>query len=155
MKRATLSIVSVAILSLSFLSCQSLLNIENPDYSIQRVTPRVAMAFPLSNSSIDFDFTIAVDNPNSVALNLDQIDFDLYVNNNMVVRGVSNEQVRVPANGFGQVQLTTRVDYDSIRTLFREIADIVQGESANYELRGKAYYRTPLGRVGFPFRIYD
>lgn len=155
MKRATLTIVSIATLSVLFISCKSLLNIENPDYVIRRVTPRVAMALPLSNSAIDFDFTIEVDNPNSVALNLDQIDFDLYINRNMVVRGLSNQQIRIPANGIGQVQLTTRVDYQSIKTLFREIADIVQGERASYELRGKAYYKTPIGRVSFPFKIYD
>jgi LEA14-like dessication related protein len=134
--------------------CTTLLNIENPDYSIRSITPRVSMAIPLSSSFIDFDIAIGIDNPNTIGITLDEIDFDLFVNGSQIVRAISAQDVRIPARGFGTVQMSTRVHYQSLRSLFQEVADIVRGERARYELRGTAYYRTPLGRMGLPFTIY-
>jgi LEA14-like dessication related protein len=112
------------------------------------------MAIPLTSSFIDFDIAIGIDNPNSIGITLDEIDFDLFVNGSQIVRAISAQDVRIPARGFGTVQMTTRVDYASLRSLFQEVADIVRGERARYELRGTAWYRTPLGRMSLPFTIY-
>ena len=62
--------------------CRSLagLNIVNPRYALRGVVPHVAIALPLSQSAIDLDFNIEVDNPNPVGLRLDWLDFDLAVN---------------------------------------------------------------------------
>jgi hypothetical protein len=32
---------------------------------------------------------------------------------------------------------------------------IVRGERARYEIRGNAYYATPLGRLKFPVTVYS
>src|SRR5438045_9190580 len=56
------------------------LNIVNPSYSLRNIRPHVAIALPLSASSIDLDFDVGVDNPNSVGLRLDRLDFDVLVN---------------------------------------------------------------------------
>lgn len=141
---------------LAFTGCQSLANlrIENPSYSIREVRPRVSVALPLSASTIDFDFLVGVKNPNRVALLLDRMDFNLLVNDNPIFNGVSAERIRIPANGSGDVRLRARVGYDSIRSLFREVADIVQGDRARYEIRGTAFYDTPLGQQSFPVTVY-
>ena len=118
------------------------------------IRPRVDIALPLSESSIDFDMNVEVQNPNSVGLNLDRIDFDLLVNDSPVVTGVTNDQVRVPARGNGEVRLRARVGYGQLKSAFRGIADIVQGNRARYQLRGRAYYDTPIGRMNFPFTVY-
>lgn len=130
------------------------LNIENPEYRIRDIRPRVAVALPLSASSIDFDFLVEVDNPNGVALRLDQLDFDISVNDAHVVSGVSRDEIRVPARGVGEVRLRARADYNSLKGLFREIVDMVQGERPRYEIKGRAYYNTPVGRLNFPVRVY-
>src|SRR5438309_4777347 len=75
---------TLAVLTLSTTGCGSVaraLDIVNPRYSIQNIRPRVDIALPLSASTIDFDFDLGVDNPNSVGLRLDQVDFELFVNN--------------------------------------------------------------------------
>lgn len=158
------SILTAACLGLAFVSfslsgCNSVaraLNIVNPSYSIRDVRPRVAIALPLSASSIDFDFTLGVDNPNSVGLRLDHVDFDLLVNENPVLNSVSNDpRVEIPARGLGTVHLRTRLGYDNVRTIFRDIADAVQGNRAKYEIRGNAYYNTPLGQMKFPVTVYS
>lgn len=134
-------------------ACSSLgnLNIVNPSYSLRDVQPRVNLGLP---PSIDFDFTVGIDNPNTVALRLDRFDFDLLINNNPVLRNVSSNQgVHIPARGIGDVHLTSHVNYDDIRTIYREVADIVQGNRARYEIRGNAYYNTPIGQMRFPVTV--
>jgi hypothetical protein len=131
------------------------LNIENPRYSIRDIHPRVDIALPLSASSIDIDFDLEVDNPNSVGLSLDQLDFNLFINDTRVLDSVSREQFRIPAKGIGAVQLRTRIGYQNVRTLWSEIVDIVRGQRARYELRGTAYYGTPVGKLRFPVTVYS
>jgi LEA14-like dessication related protein len=149
-------ILSVVTLTLS--GCQSLagLNIVNPRYSLRGVVPHVAIALPLSQSAIDLDFTIEVDNPNAVALRLDWLDFDLAVNDTPVLTSVRAEQgVHIPAHGVGDVRLRTRVGYENLKTLFREVADMVQGNRATYAIHGNAYYQTPIGQMRFPLTLYS
>lgn len=131
------------------------LNIENPRYSIRDIHPRVDIALPLSASSIDIDFNLEVDNPNSVGLSLDQLDFNLFINDTRVLDSVSREQFRIPAKGVGEVQLRTRIGYQNVRSLWNEIVDIVRGQRARYELRGTAHYDTPVGRLRFPVTVYS
>jgi LEA14-like dessication related protein len=145
-------------LTLSISGCSSLarnLDIVNPRYSIRNVRPRVDIAIPLSASSIDFDFTLGVDNPNRVGLRLDQIDFNLFINDSRVLDGVSQQGLRIPAQGRGEVLLRTRLGYQNARMLFNEIADMVRGERARYEIRGNAYYDTPVGRLKFPVAVHS
>ncbi|HEY4640701.1 MAG TPA: LEA type 2 family protein [Thermoanaerobaculia bacterium] len=149
----------LAVLTLSLSGCSSVasaLNIVNPRYSIRDIRPRVAIALPLSASTIDFDFTLGVDNPNSVELRLDRVDFDLLVNDNPVLNSISRDpRVDIPARGLGEVHLQTQLAYNNVRTLFRDIADAVQGNRARYEIRGNAYYGTPLGQMRFPVTVYS
>jgi LEA14-like dessication related protein len=104
--------------------------------------------------SIDLDLTIGVDNPNPVALRLDRFDFDVFINNNAVLNGVRSDQgINIPANGLGDVRVNARIGYANIRTIYREIVDIVQGNRASYQLRGNAYYNTPIGQLRFPVEV--
>src|SRR5204863_9327692 len=92
--------------------CTSLrnLNIVNPSYSLRDIRPHVAIALPLSASSIDLDFDVGVDNPNSVGLHLNRLDFDVLVNDNPLLTQVSTPQgISIPARGVGQVHLKTRI----------------------------------------------
>jgi LEA14-like dessication related protein len=132
----------------------SALNIENPRYSIRDIRPRVDIAIPLSASSIDIDFNLEVDNPNSVGLRLDQLDFDLFINDTRVLDSTSRDQFRIPANGIGEVRLQTRIGYQNVRSIWDEVVDIVRGRRARYELRGTAHYDTPVGRLRFPVTVY-
>lgn len=131
------------------------LNIENPRYTIRDIRPRVDVAIPLSASSIDIDFALEVDNPNSVGLRLDQIDFNLFINDTRVLDSVSRQGLRIPANGRGNVNLSTQIRYQNVRSMWNEIVDIVRGRRARYELRGNAYYDTPVGRLKFPVTVYS
>ncbi len=145
--------VGLAALTLSLSGCSSLgnVNIVNPSYSLRDIRPRVNLALPLS---MDFDFTVGIDNPNPVELRLDRFDFDFFINDNPVLRNVrSNQGVRIPARGVGDVYLTSHVTYDDLRNIYRELQDIVEGNRARYQLRGSAYYNTPIGQMRFPVTV--
>ena len=129
-------------------------NIVNPRYSLQNFRPRLNIAIPPQASTIDFDFDLGVDNPNSVGLRLDRVDFDLLVNNEHLLNSTSTQQVRIPARGFGAVHLTSRVGYQNIKSIFREVVDVIQGNRAQYQVNGTAYYDTPAGAMRFPVTVY-
>lgn len=154
MRIRPLAAATVCMLALAT-GCQSLGNlaIQNPEYSIVSVRPRVGLALPLSQSTIDFDILMQVDNPNSVGLTLDRIDFDLLVDDRRVVQGFSNDGVRIPASGRGDVRLGARVGYSEIRNLWDEIVDAVRGDRPDYRVQGTAYYRTPVGDLKLPFNV--
>ncbi len=147
--------IALAISTILLSGCNSLANLHivNPTYSLRDIRPRVNLAVP---PSMDFDFTVGVDNPNPVALRLDHLDFDLLINDNPVLNNVRSDQgVHIPARGLGDVHLTTHVTYDNIRAIFREVADVVQGNRARYAIRGNAYYDTPVGQMRFPVTVYS
>lgn len=145
---------ALALGALATTGCQTLANIENPEYLIRSVRPRVSVAIPFSASTVDLDFDIEIRNPNTVGLRLDQIDFDLLINDSRVLTGISNEDVRIPANGTSTVELRTRIGYDNARSILREAIGWIEGNRANYEIRGTVYYDTPLGRMRFPLAVY-
>jgi len=132
----------------------SALNIVNPTYSLRNVQPHLAIGLPLSNSAIDLDFDLGVDNPNGVGLKMSGINFDMLVNGNHLLSSQSSNVVDIPAKGYGAVHLRSRVGYNEIRTIWSQVVDLIQGNRANYEVRGTAYYDTPAGRLNFPVTVY-
>lgn len=154
----TILCIAAGVAALMLSGCSSVaraLNIENPRYSIRDIRPRVDIALPLSASSIDIDFAVEVDNPNDVGLRLDRIDFDLFINNSRILDSVSQQNIRIPANGRGDVRLSTRIGYQNLRGLWNEVVDVVRGERARYEIRGNAYYDTPIGTMKFPVTVHS
>jgi LEA14-like dessication related protein len=152
-----LALISItAGIALLFSRCsaiQSALDIENPTYAIRDVRPSLDIAIPLSASSIEIDFALEVDNPNSVGLRLDQLDFNLYINDSRVLDSTSQQDIRIPARGRGDVPLRTRIGYQNVRAMWDQLVNIIRGEQARYEIRGTAYYETPLGRLKFPVAV--
>jgi len=144
--------VALALLTVTLSGCAALqnLHIVNPSYSLVDVTPHVNLSVP---PSLDFDFTVGVDNPNAVSLALDHFDFNLFVNRNQIANGSTYDRVSIPARGTGDVRLRTHVTYNNAKEIFKEIVDVVQGNRASYEIRGTAAYDTPVGRMNFPVSV--
>ena len=149
--------IGLAVVTLVLTGCSTVaraLNIVNPTYSLRDVRPHVAVALPLQASSIDFDFNLGVDNPNSVGIKLSRVDFDVLVNDNHLLNSYSDQGVSIPARGFGEVHLRARVGYSEIRNIWSQVTDLISGNRARYELRGNAYYDTPAGALRFPVTVY-
>jgi len=150
--------LALAAITMSVSGCRSLVgaNLVNPSYRLRSVAPHVAIALPLTASAIDLDFTIVVDNPNAIGLRLEWLDFDLAINDTPILTSVRAEQgVHIPAHGLGDVHLRTRIGYQNLKSLFRQIADMIEGNRATYAIHGNAYYKTPFGERRFPVTLYS
>ncbi|MFN2443392.1 MAG: LEA type 2 family protein [Thermoanaerobaculia bacterium] len=157
MRLKSISIAALLAITLIGSGCNTLrdaLEIENPTYRIRSVRPNLDLAIPFSASTVDLDFTIDIENPNRVALRLDRLDFDILMNGNRVAQGINNSGIRIPAEGIGALQLETRFGYNELSSLFREVVEMIQGNRASYEIRGTAYYDTPIGQLNFPITVY-
>jgi LEA14-like dessication related protein len=149
-------LISLAMLALTLSGCSTVgraLNIVNPTYSIRDIRPHVSIALPLSASSIDLDFTVGVDNPNTVGLNLARLDFGVFVNGNRLIDSISNDGIHIPARGSNDIHLRARIGYQQIPNLFQQIANVIQGQRAHYQVEGNAYFDTPLGQMRFPVAV--
>jgi len=149
--------VMLALVTFTLSGCStvaSALNIVNPTYSLKNIQPHIAIGLPLSTSAIDLDFDLGVDNQNSVGLKMAGLNFDVLVNGNRLLTSQSSNGVNIPANGYGAVHLRSRVGYNEIRSIWGQIVDVIQGNRANYEVRGTASYDTPVGRMNFPVTVY-
>jgi len=143
--------LSICLVALSGCNTLANLHIINPSYSLRSVTPHLNIGIP---PSVDLDFTVNVNNPNPVGLRLDYFDFDVFVNNNPVLRNVHSVQgFQIPANGDNDVHLATHVTYDSIRAIYDEVIGMIQGNRATYAIQGNAYYGTPIGQLRFPVNV--
>ena len=146
----TVACFALAVATLSLSGCNTL-NVVNPSYSLRSVNPHLVMGIP---PALDVDFTIGVDNPNPVELRLDHFDFDLLINDNPVLNNVRSDQgVHIPARGLGDVNLRAHVNFANLQSIYRQIIDYIQGNRASYEIRGNAYYDTPIGTMKFPVTV--
>ncbi|HEX7419454.1 MAG TPA: LEA type 2 family protein [Thermoanaerobaculia bacterium] len=148
--------VTLAVVTLSLSGCNTAsraMNIQNPSYSIRDVQPHIRIALPLQDSSIDFDFLLGIDNPNSVGLNLARLDFGILVNGYRLIDSVSSDRISIPARGANDVRLRARVGYQQIPNLWQQIVGVINGQRANYQVQGNAYYDTPLGQMRFPVSV--
>jgi LEA14-like dessication related protein len=149
--------IALALITLTMTGCSTIasaLDLVNPTYSIRDIRPHVAIGLPLSTSSIDFDFNLGVDNPNKVGMRLDRVDFDLLVDQNRLLSSTTRQSVNIPARGFGEIPLRSRVGYNEIRGIWSTVVELIQGNRARYQVNGTAFYNTPVGAVRFPVTVY-
>jgi LEA14-like dessication related protein len=149
----TCGCIAMAVVSLLTSGCASVLDIQNPTYSVRDIRPHISIAIPLSASSIDFNFNLGVDNPNRISLPVEHLDFDLFADDTHLVSAVSRERVTIPAHGYGEVPVRARVGYHEIRDVWASIVDLITGNRAHYRLSGNAYYDTPIGERRFPVNV--
>ena len=145
--------LSICVMTLSGCNTLANLHIINPSYSLRSVNPRLNLGIP---PSVDLEFTVNVNNPNPVQLQLNALDFDVLVNNNPILRNVHSVQgLRIPSQGDTDVHLATHVTYDSIRSIYDEVVNLINGNRATYGIQGNAYYDTPVGQLRFPVTVYS
>ncbi len=93
---------------------------------------------------------LRIQNPNDFALPIVGMSYDLELNGQPFLRGVSNHAVTIPAYGQGVVEV------DAVSTLFsfvRQIEELQRGqlESLTYSLQGKISLQNRLLKLPFDF----
>lgn len=102
----------------------------------------------LDSAELVFDFE--VDNPNAVALVLNQIGYQLHINGRPFADGRRNERTQIAANGESRVQLPLVLRYADVARVIRSLGD---NRRPDYELEADFQFDAPvLGAVTVPVR---
>lgn len=93
-------------------------------------------------SSADVEIKLSMRNPNSFALPLHGINYDLSMNGRSVLLGDSKQKLELPANGTGEIPIRASFEYQRV---FGSISEALKKRRIVYQLSGSA-------GIG-PFRI--
>ena len=100
--------------------------------------------------SVRLLFDVEVDNPNSVNLVLDAIDYRLHLNGERLLDGQRDERTEIAARTESRVQLPVTIRYSE---LVRALGTLDNRERPSYELQADFGFAVPvLGRVTVPLR---
>lgn len=89
-------------------------------------------------------FNFQVDNPNAFAIKLDEVNYNIKLNDKPFTEGVVNEGLQVDGNSTAIIPLPIRVKYSD---LFASVTHLVSLGATPYHLTGKA----KMGGLSIPF----
>ena len=138
------AIATAVACSQTLLSCVSLARIDKEP--VVRMES-LAIASPDAQGAT-LIFGLEVDNPNSVALEVDAVDYQLEIEGVPFAAGALEKPASVPAKGKAIVQVPVRLRYQDA---FRSILDFIQTGSRKYRIKGSAkfgFFRIPFDKSG-------
>ncbi|MBO9666917.1 MAG: LEA type 2 family protein [Bdellovibrio sp.] len=80
-------------------------------------------------------FVLDVQNPNKMDINVDQVSYEIQLNNQEFAKTVTNKKSRVPAQGSGKVEIPLPINH--LKAL-GGVAKLLAGEEVGYEITGDA-----------------
>jgi len=92
--------------------------------------------------------SVAVENPNPTEITLRELTYDLELAGRPLAKGMSENQMVIPASGRSEVQLPVRVQFQD---LFRSLAEIIKKPKTAYRVTGAAklgWFRIPFEKSG-------
>lgn len=93
-------------------------------------------------------FGLAVENPNSVALEVDELVYDLEFDGRALSSGKLEQGARVPAKSTATVEIPVAVKYSD---LFSSVIRLLTNETSPYRIKGSARvgpFEVPFDKVG-------
>ena len=99
----------------------------------------------------EFETVLKVENPNSFAVDLSSITYELYGNGAFWTRGTENNILHIPALSSSQTKFT--FDMNFINMNRRLLDDIIAMRQVNYNFKGQAYVSPQI--QGVPDFIAD
>ncbi|MCL2706212.1 MAG: LEA type 2 family protein [Spirochaetaceae bacterium] len=138
------NIIFLVMISILLISCSSLKSItKEPEVTFDSVK-----ITNLNFTSADFIFKYKVNNPNNVSLNIEQFKYDLFVENDLFLSGVSPAPISVGKNTSSFVDIPVTVVYKNLFDLF---SNIYRLDTANYKLATEFTLKLPVfGKKVFP-----
>jgi LEA14-like dessication related protein len=139
-----IGIAAVAMICSAFLllntACTSLSSlIEKPTASLQGLTIKDP-----TTEGATFVFALLVENPNKVALEVDELAYDLEVSGKQLTSGKLDQGAHLPANGSATIDIPVAVKYSD---LFSSVLQLLKAQSSPYRLKGSAR----IGPFSIPF----
>ena len=107
-------------------------------------------AYDFTFANMKLDFSIRVDNPNSIDAVLDKLVYTFYVNDTDVFSGTTGQTISIPAENSTQFPTTITLEYSQIG---QALAEAMKLKRAAYRMAARAYVSTILGEVSYPVNI--
>jgi LEA14-like dessication related protein len=107
-------------------------------------------AYDFTFSNMKLDFSIRVDNPNSIDAVLDKLVYTFYVNDLDVFSGTTGKTINIPAKKSIDFPTTITLEYSQIG---QALAEAMKLKKAAYRMEARAYVSTILGDVSYPVNI--
>lgn len=90
-------------------------------------------------------------NPNkTIEAVLDKLAFNLFVNDKKTVGGTVENKLKIPPEKTIQFPINVQLSLSDIE---KTVFEVVKSGNANYELKGNAYFSTPIGESSIPVTI--
>ncbi len=122
--------IALLLALVSVVGCASLTHLKNP--------PRVRLTdiriTEITLLEQQYELGLRIQNPNEKALAIKGLSFEIELNEQELLSGVSNQRVSVP--GYGETVVTVKAS-STLAGLIRQITGLQQSKSLEYRLRGK------------------
>lgn len=106
----------------------------------------------ISLSGISLILRIKIENPNSIDVVIDRLEYSFFINNRKAFSGTTAKGLKIPKGG--SRELSTQVDLN-YRDLSDALWDAIEKGRADYSLKGRAYIDTPFGSFSYPVEIHE
>ncbi|MBK1733908.1 hypothetical protein CKO15_01155 [Halorhodospira abdelmalekii] len=130
-RAGALSLVVVALLLLS--ACAALQDrVQEPEVSVKgfEVTG-------FSSQGLDLDLNLTAHNPNALGLSLAGLSYQLDLNDRGLIRGASDQRVRLPRRDSADIRLPLQLDFSDLADLGANLGTLLRQEQTAYRLRGE------------------
>jgi len=118
--------------------------VEKPTLTVQGVR-----LVGLVGTAVEFEVTLAVDNPNPVGLRLSRLSYALALEGSRAISGQAEQAAQIPATGVGALVFPVSLDYQELVAAY----DRLKGrDEIGYELSGELAVATPIGDLPLPYR---
>lgn len=113
-------------------ACQTLSGLQAPEVNLSSIQLKQVSVFEQQ-----WQVVLRARNPNDRALTVNSLDYELYVNDEKLARGLTGESVTLPA--MGDALVTTHITTSLLQTLSRlQSVQENPGAPLNYEIKGTA-----------------
>jgi LEA14-like dessication related protein len=132
---------SLILLTFIFLSSCAYLSgkVQNPIVNLKKVDVQ-----DLSFDKANLVFNFAIENPNKMALNIDQVTYNLELNEKPFAQGVFDEKINLKPESSTSVALPVKIKYTDF---MHSVSDYLQDKNIHYKLGGSV----KMGALSIPF----
>lgn len=152
MARPLLPLILIGALALATPSCavwQAYANraaIQQAQFSLRSV-----QITGLDLVGVNVVITVELDNPTSSPIEVDRLDYALFVNDHRACQGATPLHLTVPPRQSRPLPLAVSIAYADMGTQLRQL--LVQRRVESWRLEGTAHFDTPFGPLDYPLRV--
>lgn len=128
-------------------------------FSLDRVEPRLELAFPLEQSRLRLRLEVGVDNPSDQRLRTRRVSGELRLNSQGAEHGLGMvsfpEGADLAPKGRSTLQVDLTFAYADLKTAWRPLSQaVLRHEPATWSLAGEARFEILGVEFGVPFRTH-